>query len=329
MAQVGDQLVGERVSLIEFGKEVAFPYRDGFAPVYRDSGSGYVFFDPPPEQELTEYYELVYGRNLESYYTIKTDYDMGRCSFYADEIESVSREFGEYPPANLFELGCAFGGIVAELSRRGYNARGSDINGAAIDTGRREKNNHNIIHASNLEAIGSFSDPLDFIYSFHVLEHDPRMFEIFSMISDALSPSGVLYVQVPNSMYIRALIEGFRGNPWAAFPDHLHMLSAGFLPQLCRIAGLVPLRVQTRTLFAHDEHLHLHFSEKILDERVKQSWDTAMALAGYGMELNFVLTPASGLVAKRFSSRVSQLLDHLEMVRELEVKIREGLEKST
>ena len=309
--------------LIEFKEPVVLPFRNGFVTAQRDVHSGYVFFQPPPPEELSAYYQSEYAKKQVGYYTVDTDYNPGKNGYHASRILDLYRTLQNREPRSAFELGCAYGGLVFEMARRGIEARGSDINRMAIAEGRRVKGNDRIVHARNIDAFEVIRKPVDLIYSVHTLEHDERLIDVIGKCRRALTDDGgLLFVGVPNAMYVNAMLEGFRHNYWAAYPEHLHMLSAGFLPELCREAGFVPVFYETRIFFDVDVQLTNQFNSSKLTEPKRAIWEMILGTAGHGMELNFMLTPIGSQTAIRLAARIRQVQDALEVVRQREVAVR-------
>ena len=74
--------------LVELGSPVTMSFRGRSVPAYGDLASGYVFFKPPPPDELDDYYQREYPRMQAQtgYYTIEADYAAGKNDYYAGRI---------------------------------------------------------------------------------------------------------------------------------------------------------------------------------------------------------------------------------------------------
>ncbi len=315
----------DAVPLVEFGRPVTMAFRGREVPALSDPASGYVFFEAPPHDELTEYYQVEYPRSQTGYYTVDTDYEPGKNGYHAGRILEAYQALAGRQPATSFEMGCAYGGLVAEMAARGVDARGSDINADAVAQGGAAKGNSRIFHASNRDALDRVGASFDLIYSVHTLEHDPRMFEVIRACRDRLTDDGLLFVAVPNAMFANAVLKGFRENWWAHFPQHLHMLSAGFIPALCRATGFVPVFWDTRIVFeAQPDVVNLLSKDEMTDAR-RDVWRLLLSQAGHGMELNFVLAPAGGAMAGRLGGIAGAVAGALEHARCNEVQLRRHL----
>ncbi len=311
--------------LVEYGHLVTATFRGRQVVAQSHRDSGYVFFSPPPAAELTEYYQHDYPASQVGYYTPDIDYEPGKNSYHAGRILDAYRLVLGGTPATSLELGCSFGGVVAEMARRGVDSAGSDINADAVAQGRRVKANLRISHASNLDAVRALTRRVDLIYSLHALEHDPDIFAVIEACRDRLSEDGLLYVSVPNAMAANSVLDGFTSNVWVNYPQHLHMLSAGFIPLLCEKTGFVPVFWDTRIVFALQETGRALFDAAPMGAARQALWETILCQAGHGMELNFVLAPAGGEVAKRVAERIVQVQGELDHARRHEVGIRSYL----
>jgi FkbM family methyltransferase len=312
----------ETEPLVEFGEPVKMPFKGKDVQAYRDKNSGYIFFEPPTADELYEFYQSEYAeRQSDTYYNCKSDYDPAKNAYQADRILSRFEEVNGYPPKNALELGCAFGGLVAEMKRRGVDTVGFDVGADAIKQGRNAMQNDHIFHASNLDALDQIKRPFDLIYSLGSLEHDPAMVEVIAKCSTALSNRGVIYVVVPNAMFINSIIGGFRNNFWAAYPEHLHMPSPGFLLQLCDATGFEPLYWNTDIVFYKGQQIPGLYDGLTLPAAGSR-WQFALEKGSHGMALNFSLTPKRSILAKAEAVRIERTRLSLEAnrLRELETR---------
>jgi len=274
---------------------------------------------------LTWYYENVYGKNNVAYYGVDHAYG-GSGRYIANRVEEIANVLGLTRPLRMFELGCSYGGAVAELNARGHRVTGSDINSSAVQAGREQKNNLDIFSAANLDALARAPHGLDVVYASHVLEHDPNIIDVIRAALASLGETGLLIAFVPNSMYVRGLLEGVGGHPWFAYPDHLHMLSPGSIAALCDAVEAEPLEVSTATSFEADrEYLTKHFSSRVEDQKTQGVWKMLFANAGVGMELTFVLGRAGSALSKQLDHRIEEAKKKIEASRLFEVRMRDFL----
>jgi SAM-dependent methyltransferase len=312
--------------LIEFGLPVCVEFRDRTIQAQSDPGSGCVFFEPPIAEELYDFYQEEFEQVSSGNYDIEADYEAGNTSYQAGRIIEVYCSLVHHMPRTSFELGCAYGGVVAEMARRGIDAQGSDINKNAISKGAACKGNKRIFHADNLEALARLEGKVDLIYSIHTLEHDPELFQVIRICREKLSEHGLLFISVPNAMFLGSVLGGFRNNLWVGYPQHLHMLSAGFIPSLCRWAGFFPVYWDTRIIFEVDPNVINLFNESLMTQVRRDLWTLLLAGAGFGMELNFALAAGEPPGIPRFMTREGEVKASLERARQKEIKIRRYLQ---
>jgi len=312
-------------ALVEFGAAVTARFGGASVPAQRHRESGYVFFAAPARAELATYYQGEYAESQADYYTVDSDYEPGKNGYHASRILDAYGMLMPQPPRTSFELGCAYGGMVACMAGRGIDAHGSDINQDAVRQGRLRKDNQRVFSASSLDAIATLGRPVDLIYSLHTLEHDPDMFEVIAACRDKLTEDGLLFISVPNAMFAGSVAGGFFNNVWANYPQHLHMLSAGFIPYLCEHAGFSPVFWDTRILFDVQPAMRDLFTERPMSQTSQGLWDAMLCQAGHGMELNFALTPTGSSAATRLADTISRVQGSLDRARAHEVSIRTRL----
>jgi SAM-dependent methyltransferase len=310
--------------LVEFSHPVAVPFRDRTVPAMRDEATGYVAFQAPPLAELNDHYVNVYGKDNPGYYSVEQSYSDRSGPNVASAVEATCRSFGITGPLTGHELGCSFGAVVAELNARGHSITGSDVNSTAINEARAVMKNTAIFSAANTAALDRLVGPLDVIYASHVLEHDPNMLDVVRRCAPLLAGGGLFIAYVPNAMYVRALLDGFISHPWTAYPDHLHMMSAGFIGTLAEETGFVPMAVSSGTSFEVDaDYLGRHFSELAQGAHVRKVWLRLFELFGLGMELTFVLAPKGSPLPARFPEAVADAAAAIRFLRQAELRLRD------
>ena len=313
--------------LIEFGAPVTISFRNGSVQAFRDCNSGYVYFDPPPSDELNDYYQYEYPQigAQAGYYLIEADYEVYKNEHMARRLLRIYDSFFSSAPRTSLELGCAYGGLVAELARHGVAARGSDINEGAIREGKDIKGNHNIFHADNLDTLSQMTGRVDLIYSLGSLEHDPNMFRVIAACRERLTNNGLLFIMLPNAMFAGSVFGGFKNNWWVNYPQHLHMPSPGFIPYLCRELGFLPLYWDTRILFEPQAQPPVSSLFAEMTNVHRELWDLLLLRSGLGMELNVALTPDMQTRPMQFAATVQAINSTLEQARQQEIRIRQYL----
>ena len=124
------------------------------------------------------------------------------------------RRAGVRPGARVLDAGAGRGRLVAELRRRGYDARGIDPSGRG--TG--------VVTASIDEHEDS---DLDAVVLWHVLEHLEDPAAVLGRVRGWLRPGGALLVGVPNAASLQAVLAGEGWLHWDAPRHRVHFTPAG------------------------------------------------------------------------------------------------------
>ncbi|MCE2736941.1 MAG: glycosyltransferase [Rhodobacter sp.] len=311
---------GQLVPLEQFGKAAVLHWSRGEAPAYVCSKCSYVGFQPPSEDELTDFYNNDYGLGNENYYTYETDHEGWRLASRSSLVLKTARMYhNEEFSGTIVELGCAYGGPVLELRRQGYVAFGLDLNSRAISEGRA-RGNAFIFDLTPEQFAKSFGVKADFVYSFHMLEHVPDVRSYLKSLHALLNDGGVAFFRVPNGSYLRAWLHGFATWDWFAFPDHLHLLTPISAAAVVRECGFELMAIRSN---ACGETLDSIVSW--LPEAAERG-DAAIGLleeAGCLSELEFVLRKASGKQSEhhsRFAAIAAGSAQHFEET-EAEIKV--------
>jgi len=238
-------------------KRILVPLIQGGELVYRHCGDqkvaaiscsecAYVGFQPPSEAELSHYYSEHYGKNSGDWYSMEADYQEAKVTKRASHVETIASKYlTEVSGLTTMEIGCAFGGTVMELRRRGLNAYGADLNSDAISQGRAGGNE--FIFAEPAESVlRDKGESAHIVYAYHALEHIPDVHGFLNSIKTCLADQGVMEFHVPNGAYLKAWKQGFESWNWFAYPDHLHMFSPRSALCLAKTTGLELLDVTSR-----------------------------------------------------------------------------------
>ena len=145
------------------------------------------------------------------------------------------RRAGVGPGARVLDAGAGRGRLVAELSRRGYEAAGIEpsARGAAAASAAGV--------SVRTESVGDHEDTgLDAVVLWHVLEHLDDPVAALRRVREWLAPGGVVLVAVPNPASWQAAIGGSGWLHWDAPRHRVHLTPAGVRELLGR-AGLAPV----------------------------------------------------------------------------------------
>lgn len=212
-------------------------------PVLKCKSCGHLFFPPPPQEELDHYYNTDYPESSKSWYNYANDTEPYKVSTKADAVVDVIARAGlGGEEVTLHEFGCAFGGTVRELARRGYNISGSELNAAAVKEAR-DNGNDRIFNKGIADVL---TTPATVIYSFHVLEHLSQPVEFLKSLQKLLTPNGVVALFLPNGFALEALAKRIEDYPWVFFPGHLNLWTSSSISCLARQTGYEVIDVFSR-----------------------------------------------------------------------------------
>jgi SAM-dependent methyltransferase/tetratricopeptide (TPR) repeat protein len=115
------------------------------------------------------------------------------------------------PLRRVFEIGCAEGMLLHELSKRGLEVTGCEMNRAVAEKGMKKLGVD--IHTMPFECVDLPAKSFDLVMSFHTLEHMKFPAEVIRKVADILCPDGAILLEVP---YGKVEYEN---------TDHLHFFS--------------------------------------------------------------------------------------------------------
>lgn len=268
---------------------------------WRCADCGYIFFDVPDREFLKTYYQVEYPQSATSWYTVENDYNPARCKARSDLAVSFARSFLGTDQVLYHESGCSFGGTVAALASRGYDATGCELNKDAVAKGRGRGNKW-ISDESDGDFLRRMRRQPNLIYSHHAVEHMPDPVEYLSGLRQLLSPLSIIFLTLPNAVSAVAMKKGFHGHQWFAYPDHLHLLSPRSLLCLAERAGYEVVYVDTRLAAATDADSSLLGATG--NDREGRLSLTMIEQTLMGAELRVVLTPIGSTVSTRARAEI-------------------------
>lgn len=123
---------------------------------------------------------------------------------FANFVEDIFQSHKTSKIESILDIGCGSGEPTIELSRRGYNVTGIDINCKAIEYARSKVIKADLpirFICTNLEAL----DPKEkydavsiFFNTINLLGNQKKLLETFKKIYDLLPPGGILYFDTVN-----------------------------------------------------------------------------------------------------------------------------------
>jgi len=198
---------------------------------------GLVYVNPrPASEELVSLYGTYHARNGGD----EASWDRLMQRVFRESADLLcSLRAGAGRP-RLLDVGCGFGGFVALMRERGWDAEGVDPSPSVVQNGRRRGRP---IRLGTLGGLGSDGAPYDVVTMFYVLEHLPDPVAALRTVSGLLAPAGTLLLRVPHTTPIVRLLAPFGlGRTLYDPPFHLYDFSPAVLTTMLSRAGFVDVR---------------------------------------------------------------------------------------
>ena len=211
------------------------PLGDGYdVVVCAACGAG--FADGIPVQaELDDYYaersKYTYAHTAGA----ESPYDFKRFELIADQIEANVPD----KSARILDIGCATGGLLAVLRRRGYtNVLGSDPSATCAEAAKRLYGID--VKTATLAQHATWTERFDAVLLVGVLEHVREVRAAVQVVAELLALGGKLYCNQPD---VGTFAE-CRNAPYQQFSiEHVNFFSRVSLCRLLANAGLAPLQL--------------------------------------------------------------------------------------
>jgi SAM-dependent methyltransferase len=179
---------------------------------------------------------------LRSYYNGEYEVDFER---YAKNIrqgaESILRDLKKQFPnrGRLLEVGCSYGGFLAEARRDGWEVAGVELSETAACYAR-DKLNLRVFTGSLHDQLQQLEAPYEVVALFHVIEHVPDPVQLLEQCRKLIRPGGLLVLKTPNVASLIARITKATWQ-WVSPPAHLYLYSPKTLALLLEKAGYQPI----------------------------------------------------------------------------------------
>lgn len=234
---------GEVLHRQEFYLPAGHPLEGGYE-VVACVGCGFVFADTLVDQAAYDRFyaeRSKYEDSATSTGSGLSEWDARRLNDMADAI--AARASGSN--ARVLDLGCANGGLLGALERKGFSdLTGVDPSPACAATARRSYGVQAVVASLYaLPDLGLF----DVITLSHVLEHLENLQGAVQNLPRMLRPGGIVYIEVPDAgRYTECLVAPFQDFN----TEHINHFSHRTLRRLMAGAGLVPFFEGAKTIAA-------------------------------------------------------------------------------
>jgi len=101
------------------------------------------------------------------------------------------------PGDRILEIGCGIGSVVYELSKQGYDIRGTDISSEALEYGRKKYGDIRL-EVQAAEILPYEDESFEAVLSFDLFEHIAEIDKHISEVRRVLRPGGYYLFQTPN-----------------------------------------------------------------------------------------------------------------------------------
>ena len=201
--------------------------------ICRACGSG--FADHIPSQkEMERYYAEKSKYSYDNAGGVESEWDLNRFEATADQIIP----YLDSPKANILDIGCATGGLLSVLKRRGYgNVCGVDPSPICADAANRIYGVR--VRTAAMSNLSDWDERFDLILMLGVLEHVGEVKTALQVASKLLNSGGRIYCAVPD---VERLAD-CENAPYQQFSvEHVNFFSRHSLARVMAEAGLAEVR---------------------------------------------------------------------------------------
>lgn len=203
---------------------------------------GLVLLHPVPDETvLSSYYNEAYQVNFDSYFK-------GVRRRSRTVLEELSKHFPNR--GRLLEVGCSYGGFLAEARRDGWDVTGIELSETAARYAR-EQLGLRVLQGRLHDQQQQLGEPYQAVALFHVIEHVPNPVQLLEVCRRLITPRGLLVLKTPNVASLIARLTGASWH-WVSPPAHLYLYSPKTLSLLLEKSGYQPLTFQSAQGDAHN-----------------------------------------------------------------------------
>lgn len=241
---------------------------------------GFCFADTAATQDV---YDAYYA-DMSKYADSGTSTGAGLSPWDAERLDDMAGQvagFASERTARILDIGCANGGLLSALRRRGFtNVCGIDPSSACVEQAREIAKGD--VWKGTLSSFPDGIGKFDGVILSHVLEHIRDLCSALACIRQILNPDGWVYLEVPDA----ARYESFLVAPFQDFnTEHINHFSSQSLANLCRCTGFLPLAGDTKEIFSAKNMPYpaVSWFSRMIDDSQSMEKDTRLrpALEGY------------------------------------------------
>jgi SAM-dependent methyltransferase len=205
--------------------------------IVRCRGCGLVYVNPRPAGErLVSLYATYHSRDGGD----EASWDRLMGQVFGESADLLSATRHRSGGSRLLDVGCGFGGFVALMRERGWDAVGVDPSPAVVEAATRRGRP---VRQGTLEDLGANRGGYDAVTMFYVLEHLADPMRALRTAWDLLAPGGTVLIRVPNTTPIVRLLAPFGlGGTLYDPPYHLYDFSPAVLREMLGRAGFIDVR---------------------------------------------------------------------------------------
>ena len=203
---------------------------------------GLVLLHPVPDDRvLHQYYNDSYEVDFNSYFKGV----QRRSRTILDELAKRFPNRGR-----LLEVGCSYGGFLAEARREGWDVTGIELSQTAANHAR-ERLGLRVLSGSLPDQLQQLGEQYEVLALFHVIEHVPNPILLLESCRKLIKPGGLLVLKTPNVASAIAKVTGASWH-WVSPPAHLYLYSPATLSKLLTKSGYQALTLQSAQGDAHN-----------------------------------------------------------------------------
>lgn len=170
-------------------------------------------------------------------------------AFVDRRLDEIVAGLNGYRRTNRWlDIGCGAGALLHASRRAGWEAEGTEISPAAIESLAAQGD---AVHLGDVMTLPLAATSYDVVSLVEVLEHVPHPRAMLERAWELLRPGGILYLTTPHGRGISARLLGLRWSVVAP-PEHLQLVSLGGLRRALAEVGFERVVLRTRGVNPHE-----------------------------------------------------------------------------